>query len=278
MTATTPQAAAATREAPGPGFMATLASEWTKIASVRSSYITVGLGVLLAIGMNVLVMAIIGATYNDWAPSDQASFDPILTSFFGTIFSAILFAVFGVNVVASEYSSNMIRLTLTATPRRTRVLAAKLTLIALITLVAGLIAIIGSYLVAQAVFAAYDMTTVGLGEWDALRAVLATGVLSPLFPIIGASLAFVFRSTAAPITSVMAIIFAPAMFGGLLPRAWQENALAYLPGPASDSVAIGHLDPGAAMYLDTPLAAIVVVAWLAAFIGGAWLALTRRDA
>lgn len=279
MAATTPaQAAHAAPRGTTPGFGATLASEWTKITSVRATYITIGLGLLLGIGATAGITAIIGATFDDWTPADQASFDPILISIFGTIFSAILFIVFAVNVVASEYSSSMMRLTLTATPRRARVLAAKMTIIAIVTTLAGIIATLGSFAVAQAIFASFSMPTAGLGDSDALRTVLGVGLLSPVFPLFAAALAFVFRSTAAPITATLALFFAPSMFGSLLPRSWQENVLAYLPGPAGDSVSIGHLDEGSALYVDPVVGAIVVMLWLVVFIGGAWLAFTRRDA
>jgi ABC-2 type transport system permease protein len=278
MTAATSRAGSAVPRGAAPGFAATLASEWTKMTTVRSTYITVGLGVLVSIASTALVSAVVGATFDDWAPADQSSFDPVLFGFFGAVFTSILFAVYGVSVVASEYSSNMMRLTLTATPRRGRVLAAKLALVTLVVLVAGTIASLGMFLVAQAVFSIYDMPTASLGDSDAVRAVLGIGLLGPVFPVIGATLAFMFRSTAAPITSVMALIFAPSIFGPLFPRSWQENVLAYLPGPASDSVAIGHLDEDSAMILDPALALIVVIVWMVLFTGAAWLALTRRDA
>ncbi len=53
--------------------------------------------------------------------------------------------------------------------------------------------------------------------------------------------------------------------------------LAYLPGPVSDSIALSNLDPDNPMYIDPALAVVVLIAWLAVFIGGANLILNRRD-
>jgi hypothetical protein len=95
--------------------------------------------------------------------------------------------------------------------------------------------------------------------------------------LIGATLAFLFRSIATPITLVLAVFFAPSMFGALFPNWWQENVLSLLPSSAADSISLGHI-VDSDMYLDPAVAGVVVVAWLVVVIGAAYLTLTRRDA
>ena len=85
------------------------------------------------------------------------------------------------------------------------------------------------------------------------------------------------RSTAAAIIAVLVLLFAPPFLGGLLPEWWSDNVLAYVPGPASDAIAIGHLE-GAATPLSAGVGVLVVLAWLALFLGAAWAVLERRDA
>lgn len=259
-------------------FTATMASEWTKLVTVRSTWITLALAAILSIGVTALFSWVTGWSWSEWAEADRASFNPIEFSFVGTLFASILFVVLGVNLVASEYGSGMIRLTMAVTPQRGRVLLAKVVVVTAVTLVAGLVITVPTFLVAQTIFGAYDMPTASLGDWDAFRAiVLGITLTAPVFPILGVAMAFLFRSTAIAITSVLALIFAPAFFGPLLPRRWQEDALAYLPGPVSDSVAISHLDPDHAMYIDPVLAVVVLAGWLVLFVGGAYLALNRRE-
>lgn len=53
--------------------------------------------------------------------------------------------------------------------------------------------------------------------------------------------------------------------------------LIYLPGAASDAIAFGQL-PDAPHGLAPLPAALVLIAWTALFLGGAWAALERRDA
>jgi ABC-2 type transport system permease protein len=120
-----------------------------------------------------------------------------------------------------------------------------------------------------------------LTEPDALRTVLGFGLLAPMYPLLGASLAVLFRSTAAAISTVLALIFTPAIFGALLPAWWQENVLRYLPDRAADSISIGHLGGGgfgpSTSYLEPTTGAIVIGIWLAVFLGAATITLVRRD-
>lgn len=99
--------------------------------------------------------------------------------------------------MTAEYGSGMMRLTLTATPRRGRVLAAKAAVVAGLTLAGGLVTATVTFLVAQAVFASYGVPTASLADGDALRTVLGDGVLTPVLPVIAVALGFATRSTAA---------------------------------------------------------------------------------
>lgn len=258
-------------------FIDTLASEWVKLTTLRSTYITLGLGVALSIAMTALVALAVGNTFDDWRPADQAKFEPITFSMAGNIFTLIIFSVFGVLAVAGEYSSGMIRLTLTATPKRGHVLLAKLILVFGITLVLGVLTTLGMFLVGQAVLGAYGMPVADLGDEDALRLVLGLGAVMPLFPIIGLALGVFLRSTAGAITTVLGISWLPMIFAGLLPMWWQENVLSLLPSSAVDSFTIAHV-VDSPMYSDPAVGAALAVAWLLAFIGAAYLTLIRRDA
>lgn len=258
-------------------FTATLASEWTKLVTVRSTWITLALALFVSTGITALVSWATGWSWSDWDAADQADFDPVLSSLAGSIFGSILFVVLGVNLVATEYASGMIRQTMTVTPRRGRVLLAKVLVVSVIAMVAGIVVNVATFLTGQAVFAAYDIPTASLSDGDAFRAVvLGTAVTAPVLPILGISMAFLFRSGAIAITVVLAIIFMPSFFGPLIPQRWQEDVLAFLPGNASNSIATGNLDDSP-MYLDTWLAAVVLAVWMVVFIGGTHIVLNRRD-
>lgn len=259
-----------------PGLPATIAAEWSKLAARRSTYTIVGIGFVLAIGMTILAGVAVGATWKHWSPADKADFDPVEYSFLGLIFSGILLMVLGIRVVASEYASGMIRVTLVATPHRERLFAAKFIAIALVTAAAGLLASLGDFLVAQVVFGAYGLPTTSLAHGDAVRAVLVAGAVTPVYPLLGAALAVITRSVAAPLTGILVLTFAPGILASLLSNTWQ-NALRYTPGAASDRLSYAHASDPSSLPA-TPVSLLVIAIWLAVFLGVALVVFRRRDA
>ena len=259
-------------------FAVTLRSEWTKLSSLHGTSYKLALAFALSVGLTGLLALVVGATWDGASVADRAGHDPVGIGLFGSLFSMIVFAVLGATAVTAEYSSGMMRLTLTATPRRGRVLAAKAGVVAAVTLVAGLVTAITTFLVAQAVFASYGVPTASLTDGDALRTVLGDGVLTPVLPVVAVALGFATRSTAGAITSVLAIVFMPWILGGVLPAWWQDNVLTYLPGAASEAITSGHLDSATSSLLAPGVAALVLAGWLALFLVAAWAVLERRDA
>ena len=258
-------------------FSATVRSEWTKLAALRSTRIGVVLGIVLAVLPSAGLAVVIGVTWDDWDAAGRAEFEPIGAGLVGGILSAIFFLVIGARCVTSEYASGMMRLTLTATPRRGRVLAAKALVVGLISVVAGLVATLGMFLATQAIFDAYGLESATLGDADALRTVLLGSALSFQFPVIALALGFLLRSTAGAVVGILGVIFGPLFLSGLLPSWWGEDLFDYLPGAASDALVIGHLE-GSGGGLSPAVAAVVTLAWMAVFVGAAWAVFERRDA
>lgn len=248
-------------------------SEWSKVATLRSTYLTLGLGFVLSVATTALVALALGSTQESWA----ADFSPITTSMVGNIWALIVYSVFGVMVVSREYSSGMIRLTLTATPSRSRVFGAKLALTSVIILVMGVLTTVTIFLVGQAILGAYGMPVADLGDADARRMVLGLGATLPFFPIIGLAFGILFRSTAGAITAVLGFQWLPVVFGAALPLWSQEHILSLLPGNGLDSLTIGSVEPSPA-FSDPAVGAIIAATWLVAILGAAYLTFLRRDA
>lgn len=273
-------AATETRQYPAagrlPGFTSQLRAEWTKLRSQRSFLIQIGLALLLAVAMSALICLAIGSTWDELSPAEQADLDPALIGISGTTFSSIVLGVLGVTCVSSEYTSGMIRLTMTVTPSRLRVLAAKAVIVAAVSWSVGLVVMVLSFFAGQLVLGSYEgVPTASLSENSAQRAIIAGWLTTPLFPLIGAAVGAILRSTASAITATLALVFVPSFFGGLLPRTIQENVLAYLPGNASDTLLQSRSDY--ATYLEPPVAVAVIIAWLVAFFVAAGVLLQRRD-
>jgi ABC-2 type transport system permease protein len=258
-------------------FSATVRSEWTKLTALRSTRIALALAVVLAVIPSAGLALVIGMTWDRWDAPSQAEFEPIGTALVGGILSAIFFLVIGARCVTAEYASGMMRITLTATPRRGRVLAAKALVVGAIAVAGGLVTSLGMFLVTQAIFDSYGLESASLGDADALRAVLVGSALSFQFPVITLALGFLLRSTAGAVVGILAVLLAPPFLSGLLPAWWGDGIFDYLPGAASDALTIGHLE-GAGGGLAPAAAGAVTLAWTAVFIAAAWVALERRDA
>jgi len=254
-------------------FVNTLAAEWTKLATLRATYLTLGLGVVLSIATTALVCLALGSTQKTWA----ADFNPITTSMVGNIWALILFSVFGAMVMSREYSGGLIRLTLTATPRRGRVFGAKLILVTGIILGFGLLTTVAMFLVGQAVLGAYGRPVAGLGDANARWMVLGLGAVMPFFPLVGLALGGLLRSTAGAITAVLGFLWLPVIFGAALPLWARQHVMNLLPGNGLDSITINHVEHSPSF--STPLVgAVIAGAWLAVIVGAAYLTFLRRDA
>ena len=94
-----------------------LLSEFTKFRSLRSTMYTLLTAVALMIGIGALFSAVTASQYHTFSAADRASFNPVTTSLNGVIFAVVAFGVLGVLLMSGEYSTGMIRSSLTAVPR-----------------------------------------------------------------------------------------------------------------------------------------------------------------
>src|SRR5580704_1513912 len=127
------------------GLRGALASEFTKLRSARSTYWARGALLVVSVGVGALVMGgESGSLIHN--PGNRAGFD-------GTQVSLIPFFEIGALIITSEYSTGMIRTSLTAMPRRGVVYAAKAIVFTGVTLVFALITSFAAFFVGQAMVA-----------------------------------------------------------------------------------------------------------------------------
>jgi len=133
------------------GLRGVIASEFTKLRSVRSTYWTIAALLITSVG----VAAIIGfgassnIHNNPWNKAATDSTQLSLGFFFEV--GQLIIAVIGAMIITSEYSTGMIRTSLTAMPRRGTVYLGKLIVLTSVTLVVSLVTSFLSFFVAQAV-------------------------------------------------------------------------------------------------------------------------------
>jgi ABC-2 type transport system permease protein len=259
------------------GFQNTLHSEWTKLSSVRSTWIIVSLAIGLSVGFSALIALVSGLTHENWGPEVRDAFDPVLTTNSGSLFGCIFLIVLGVTAVTSEYSSGMIRTTFIGNPQRYQVFAAKAVVVALLGLAIAAISIPGMFLVSQPIFGHYGLETASITDsatYQILITIILTQVLN--YAMIPFAIAWVLRGPASAITLSLGFMWLPWMTGPIVPTWVQENVYRYLPDVAANSLS-GITDAMAAQYLGQTAAIIVVAIWVVGSLATAAIVLNRRD-
>jgi ABC-2 type transport system permease protein len=131
-----------------------LLSEWTKLRSLRSTLYTLLVAVVFMIGLGALFAAITARQPSGFDPGANAT----STSLTGTFFAQLAVGVLGVLLISGEYSTGMIRSSLTVVPRRLPMLWAKLAVFAGAVFLTMLIARLTSFFVGQALLSGHHLT------------------------------------------------------------------------------------------------------------------------
>jgi ABC-type transport system involved in multi-copper enzyme maturation permease subunit len=208
-----------------------LVSEFTKFRSLRSTVYTLLVAVVLTIGIGALFSAVTASQYHTFSPADQAAFNPISTSLAGITFAVVAFGVLGVLVMSGEYSTGMIRSSLTAVPRRLPVLWGKLAVFAGAIFSVSLIASFISFFLGQALLSSHHLG-VSVTAPGALRSVIGAALYVTVAGMIGVALGTLFRNTAAGIATFAGVFFVIPPLVGLLPSSVSSHLTPYLPSNA----------------------------------------------
>ena len=208
-----------------------LLSEWTKFRSLRSTMWTLLTAVVLTIGIGALFSAVTANQYHTFSAADKASFNPIATSLNGILFSQLAIGVLGVLLISGEYSTGMIRSSLTAVPRRLPVLWAKLGVFAAVAFAVMLVTSFVSFFLGQALLSSHHLG-VSISSPNALRDVIGAALYVTVAGIIGMTLGALMRNTAAGISTMVAVFFVLPPVAGLLPKSWSSHFVQYLPSNA----------------------------------------------
>jgi ABC-2 type transport system permease protein len=253
------------------GLRGALASEWTKLRSVRSTYWTLAALFIVSAGFAAIAgYAIANNIHTD--PANKAGQDAtqsVLIAFFE--FGQLIIAVLGALVITSEYSTGMIRTSLTAMPRRGTVYAGKLIVFTAVTLVISIVTSFLSFFVGQAllsgsgvsaslfhtttvpanamvngnpqnvIFSGTDVITAG----DVFTAIIGTALFVTSVALIAFGLGAIIRHTAGAITSVIGLMFVIPIIVQLLPNTWRWDIMRFFPDEAGRvlSVTIGQTNP-----------------------------------
>jgi ABC-type transport system involved in multi-copper enzyme maturation permease subunit len=255
-------------------FRHVLASEWTKLRSVRSTKWSLAVGFLLTILFPVLFSFVTRSHWGSMSPSDRAGRHPLEIALAGVNVAQLAIAVLGVLLVSAEYSTGSIRSTFTAVPKRLPVLWAKLIDYAVVSFVLVLVAVLISFFVSQAILDSIPQLHISFSHPGVTRSVIGGAVYVMLVGIFALALGAIVRNTAGGIATFAAIFFVLPPLMNVLPLSWNNAISQYLPLEAGSQLFTLHHG----MHTLRPLTGgLVMVGYSAAAILVAAVLLVRRD-
>lgn len=223
------------------GFGGALRSEFTKIRSVRSTYWTLAAMIVITIGISTLLSFGRVQDYASQPPGIQAQMAVRIASratqfsMFGLILGQLVIAVLGALTITSEYTTGMIRTSLTVMPRRGIVFAAKATVFTIVALAAGLVTSFGSYFIGQSIFATQHLNST-IGQPGVLRAVAGGGLFLAVCGLLSYGIGALLRHTAGAITASVALLFVLFVLSGFLPGSWAADIDKWIPFNAGGAI------------------------------------------
>jgi ABC-2 type transport system permease protein len=248
-----------------------LASEWTKLHSLRSSRLSLLVAVGLVVGLGLLVPWL---SVESWRPgASTVGYDAVERSLAGIYLAQLAFGVLGVLVFSGEYATGMIRATFGAVPRRLPVLWAKLGVFVAVTVALGIISCVLAFVGGQAIFATEDLDA-SFGDPNVARAVLGAGLYLAAIGALGLALGALLRNTAAGIATLTGLLFVVPPIVRVLPERWADAIGPHLPGEAGMRIIGVAPDPDAL----GPWAGFgVLCAYVVVTLAAAAVLLVRRD-
>ena len=161
--------------------------------------------------MTVAVSATVDAAVT--CDSSGCEADPAKLSLTGVQVGQAIVAIIAVLAISNEYSTGMIKVTLTAMPRRLEVLAAKAALVAGLVLAAAAVAVLASVLAARLILpghgftAAHGYPPLSLANGPVLRAACGSVLYLALIALLSLGVATAVRETAVAIGLVLGLLY-----------------------------------------------------------------------
>lgn len=280
-TTTAPQAAptavsaARLPTASGLTFAGILRSEWIKLRTVRSTSWSYAIVVVISLGMAAIMSLALDLPGGADLPAALQTSFVVQASTFGVFFGQLVVAVLGVLVVSGEYSTGMIRSTLTAVPRRLPALWAKAAVLFTATVLVGSVANVGSFLVAAPILAGKGIHA-SLFDGAVIIPLLAGALYLALVAVFALGVGAILRSSAGGIAATLGMLLLLPIVLSMIPATWATDLMPYLISNAGAGM-MASGGPASAI-LEPWQALLVVLGWLLASLAGAALLLKRRDA
>jgi ABC-2 type transport system permease protein len=254
---------------------AALSAEWIKLRSLRSMLVTPALAAVVCIGYADFLCWRFTQRWHTFDAANKATFNPLDTNFNVLVIGVLFFGVLGALVVTNEYGNGLIRTTLTATPQRGLILAAKAALLVLIALLSSAVICFAAFLTGQGILAGH-VPHVTLADPGVGGRVLGAIFYLTAASLIGLFIGVIARSAAVAMTCVFGVFLVlPTLLNSLQGGVWRHT-VPYLPSNLGNALWLSHT--GAGSLARPTVAALGLGAWIIVLSVLATYSLRRRDA
>jgi hypothetical protein len=230
-------------------------AEWVKLRSTRSTWICLGLIVVVGVGLDVLITFVTANAWNAGSTQDRLQYDPVRTAQAGMLVAQFIVGVLGVMIVTSEYSSGLMRTTLLSVSHRWTILVSKVIVLAGSLLVVGEATAFTSAFVSRAILLGHGgkvvthdspalqatskwIPVLNLSDPAVLRATLLSGIYITLLGLCGLGLGFALRSTAGAISLFVGGLLVVPIVANMLPSSISSHFNSWLPNTLGSSMMI----------------------------------------
>ena len=231
------------------------------------------------------------ASFGDISPA-TGSGQSLQRALIGTFFGLIPLIVVAAMFITAEYRRGLIRVSLTAAPRRGRLLAAKAVVIGAVGFVAGLVAATLAIAVGKPLLLRAGPLAWPVSLLTEARMVVGTGALLAVAAVLALAIGTIVRRSALAVAIVVVVIFVPYLLafgplaghgpaggGGWELRITPAAALSVQQAVPQFYQLIANYPLNSGYYPLAPWAGLAVeCAWAAAALALAYYLLRRRDA
>ena len=245
-----------------------------KLRTVRSTIWSYATVIVISVGMAALMAASLGVGGSQMPADAQVAFVSQAATF-GVFFGQLVVAVLGVLAISGEYTTGMIRSSVTAAPRRLPMLAAKAVVLLVCTFLVGLVSTVASYLVASPILAGKGISA-GITDPDLFLPLLGGALYLALVSVFALGVGAILRSSAGGIAAALGILLLLPIALLMIPAEWAADVMPYLISNAGLGIfGLNAFGPALAEVWQNLL---VVLGWVAVSLVGAAVLLRRRDA
>jgi len=254
-------------------FTGILASEWTKLRSLRSTVWLLVAAVGMLVGFGLLFSWGVVSRWDRTGAPERLTFNPTEISLGGVFLAQLAIGVLGVLIISGEFSTGMIGSSFAAVPKRLPVLWGKALVFGATALVLMTAASVAAFEVAQGVLSAKGIQTT-LSSDGVLRAVVCAGLFLTWVALFGLTLGTILRNSAAATSTLVTVLLVVPLLMNFLPSDWRAHIDRWLPTSAGASLMAVHptdapLTPG--------MAGLVLVIYLLISFTMAAVLLLKRD-